>query len=352
MDVQESKKIHVEISTATIFKVLAIFAVLFFLFLIKDVIAIVLFAVLLILIIQPAVSWMNKELKMPRALTVVMIYILLIGFFSLAITLMVKPVSEQISQMGLAFQNYSGQLESLFGDGRNVTDGVKDLYTDISLYFPTATSDLVHRLTGAVGVLVSIFVVLIITFYGLVEESAFRTMIRSTVPSKFQPYLYHVAARIQKQLGLWLRGQLILAATMFVLTYIGLTLLGVKYALALALISGILELIPYVGPILSGSLAVFLNVLDDPIKGLLILALYVVIQQTENHILVPKVMQKTTGLNPIVSIIALLIGAKLGGVMGIILAIPVANIISVFVNDFMDQRQAEQLHLETDYASN
>jgi len=118
------------------------------------------------------------------------------------------------------------------------------------------------------------------------------------------------------------------------LVYLGLTLLGVKYALTLALIAGILEIVPYVGPIISAIPGIILAFLQAPVLGLLVLILYIVIQQLENYVIFPQVMKKTVGLNPIVIIIAMLIGAKLAGILGIILSVPITAAITEFVKDF------------------
>jgi len=108
------------------------------------------------------------------------------------------------------------------------------------------------------------------------------------------------------------------------LSFIGLIFLLPKYALVLALIAGFTEVIPYIGPVIGAVPAVFLAFSHSPTKALLVIALYVVIQQLENNIIVPKVMQRAVGLNPVVVIIVLLLGAKLAGVIGALLAIPLS----------------------------
>ncbi len=139
--------------------------------------------------------------------------------------------------------------------------------------------------------------------------------------------------KMSKKMGEWLRGQLILGLIVALAVYVGLTFLGVKYALVLALMAGVLEVIPYVGPIISLVPALFIGFAQSPVIGVLVVVLYVVIQQVENHILVPKVMQKVTGLNPIISILALLVGLKAGGLAGAILAIPLAMMGVVILED-------------------
>jgi len=145
--------------------------------------------------------------------------------------------------------------------------------------------------------------------------------------------------RAQNKIGMWLRGALTLGLIIGVFVYIGLTILGVKYALVLALLAAVLELIPYIGPPIAAIPAIFLAFSQAPIKGFLTLILYVVIQQLENNILVPKVMQKAVGLNPIIGVISLGIGFKIAGILGGILAIPVATAVSVFIIDFIELKK-------------
>ncbi len=130
-----------------------------------------------------------------------------------------------------------------------------------------------------------------------------------------------------------MQGQLFLGVIVGVLVYIGLSLLGIRFALLLAIIAGILELVPYIGPVLSAIPAVILAFFQAPILALWILILYIVVQQLENYLLVPVIMKKVVGLNPVVVIIALLIGGKLLGILGIILAVPAAAVLAEFFKD-------------------
>jgi len=129
-----------------------------------------------------------------------------------------------------------------------------------------------------------------------------------------------------------------LCLVIFVLSYIGLLILGVKYALMLALIASITELVPYIGPIIGAIPAVVLAFAQSPMLAVFVVALYYGIQLVENNILTPKIMEKAVGINPIISIVALLVGFKVAGVVGAILSIPVATAVSVFVKDVFDSK--------------
>jgi predicted PurR-regulated permease PerM len=134
-------------------------------------------------------------------------------------------------------------------------------------------------------------------------------------------------------------GQLLLMLIIFVFDFLALYFLKVPYALAIAIVSGLLEIVPYIGPIISATLATMVGFLISPIVGLLALAIFTAIQQIEGHIIVPQVMKKAVGLNPVVVILALLIGAKLAGAFGAVLAVPITAAASVFVKDLMDKNK-------------
>ena len=134
-------------------------------------------------------------------------------------------------------------------------------------------------------------------------------------------------------MGEWLRGQLILGLIVGIAVYLGLLFLGVNYALLLALMAGVLEVVPYVGPIISVIPALIIGFAQSPVIGFGVVILYLIVQQLENHLLVPKVMQKVTGLNPIISILALLVGIKAGGIVGAIFSIPLAMMGVVILED-------------------
>ncbi|MBL7045777.1 MAG: AI-2E family transporter, partial [Parcubacteria group bacterium] len=144
----------------------------------------------------------------------------------------------------------------------------------------------------------------------------------------------------QFKIGRWMQGQLILAAIIGVLVYLGLTILGVKHALLLALIAALFELIPVFGPILASIPAIIIGFVDGGATiGLLVVGLYLIIQQFENHLIYPLVVTKVVGVPPLLVILALLIGAQLAGFLGIILSVPVAAAIQEFVKDLQENRK-------------
>jgi predicted PurR-regulated permease PerM len=134
---------------------------------------------------------------------------------------------------------------------------------------------------------------------------------------------------LEKRLGGWARGQLALMILVWISTYIGLLLLGIPFALPLSILAGLLEIIPYLGPLIAAIPAVIIGLSLSPIIGLATAALYFLIQQFENYIFVPKVMEKSVGVNPIVTLIALSIGLRLAGIVGIVISVPIVIAIQV-----------------------
>ena len=143
-----------------------------------------------------------------------------------------------------------------------------------------------------------------------------------------------VVKDIEERLGAWVRGQLLLALIIGLASYLGLFILGISYVLPLALIAGILEMVPIIGPIISAIPAIIVALTVSPGLALAVAALYIIIQQLENNLIVPTVMHKVLGMPPLAILLALMVGGRLGGVVGIILAVPVLLVIQTVVGEF------------------
>lgn len=340
----KSQKIVYDISLAAILKVAAVVLVLIFLYLIRHIVVIFIVALILATLINPLADIFAKR-RIPRALAVLLIYICLIGLLTLVIILLVPPL---IDESGQLIKNLSGYLKDFVDKISYLkeSDWAKNLIGDgdtsigaFQASIPKALTGVFQTVTGFFGGIVTFILILALTFYMVVEDNALKKFFRDIAPSSYQPQLVGLVTRAQNKIGLWLRGALTLGAAVSILVYIGLSVLGVKYALVLALLAGVLELVPYVGPPISAVPAVFLAFAQEPVKGLLVLVMYVVIQQLESHILVPKVMKTVVGINPVVSILSMGVGFSVVGILGAILAIPVATALSVFVSDFIELRK-------------
>lgn len=341
----QEARTNVNISTLTIFKIVAVLLILYFLYVIKDILAILFISLVLASALDPWVDWLQKK-KIPRVLGIALIYFLIILAITFVISLVIPPIVDELKQLARDFPIYLEKFTLSMSVLREYTlehgilENVKEALLNFSSKIENAAGSLFSTVTGFISGFISFVLIMVITFYMVVEENAVKKIVWSIAPEEHQPYIMQLVNRMQDKIGLWLRGQIILSVIIFLLTYLGLSILGVKYALVLALVAGLTEFVPYLGPILAAIPAVFFAFTQDPMLAVFVIVLYYIIQLFENNFIVPQLMQKVVGLNPVVSIVVLLIGFKVGGIIGAILAIPVATAIGVFAKDIFQKRMS------------
>jgi predicted PurR-regulated permease PerM len=339
-------KITVSISTSTVFKILAVIIGAVLAYYIRDIFLIFFISLIFASAFNPWVDWLQAR-KVPRSMGILSVYLIFVFLISMIVYLIVPPIAAQVGELAHNFPRYLNSLEASlssmkgYSGGTKLLEGVNSGLQSLSDNLQSNAGGILETVKNIFGGVLSFFLVFVITFYMAVEESAMSKIVISLAPLKHQPYILHLIGRMQKKIGLWLRGQMILCFAVGALTFIGLQIMGVKYALVLAMIAGFTEFVPYLGPLIGAIPAVFLAFSQSPALGIVVAIFYYFVQLTENNILVPKVMQKTVGLNPIVSIAVLMIGFKLAGIPGAILSIPVATALSVIIEDIFENRFGE-----------
>ncbi len=349
---QNNRPININITTLTVIKIFLVFVMFYFLFLIREILAVLFVSLILASALDPWVDWMQEK-KIPRAIGVLFIYLTMFLVVGTVIFLMIPPIITQISELT---ENFPSIVEKVISGAEvlknyslehGLLDNIKENVGSISSNLQSAAGGIFSTVTGIFGGIFTFFLVLVITFYMAVEENAIKKIVWSIAPKQHQVYVMQLVNRMQKKIGLWLRGQLILSVIIFTLTFAALKTIDLftgqmEYALVLALLAGLTEFVPYLGPLLAAIPAVFLALTVSPTLAIVIALVYYIIQLMENNIIVPKVMQKVVGLNPVVSIAAILIGFKVAGIAGAILSIPVATAVSVFIRDVFERNIQEQ----------
>ena len=333
------------ISISGVIKVVLVFVAIYFIFLIRDVIAIVFISLVFASALDPWVDSLQRR-GFPRILGIILIYAVLIGVISLTVILFVPLVADQVGQFTQKFPSLYQRIVSGFNLGDSTADqtvisGIQQSLNTLNQTLVKATGSIFAGAVSIFGGFFTLLGILVLTFYMTLQEHGIKKFMQSIAPSRLQPYLMELLNRIQHRLGLWLRGQLILSLIIGVMTFIGLSILGVNFAVVLSLIAGITEFVPIAGPIIGAVPAVLVAFTQSPLKALLVIILYIIVQQLENNLIVPKVMQKVTGLNPVVVIVVMLVGAKLAGITGVILAIPVTIIANAILEDVWKDRQKQ-----------
>lgn len=312
----------INISSASVIKIILILLAFFFIYLIRDIVLIVFVSVIIAAALNGPVNWL-QERKVPRILGVTFIYLLVFIILGASLSFIIPVLAQQIGQIasylpiyaekiGLSVQYLWGRFGPNF---QNVLEQIGSKLTD-------AASSLFATTIQVFGGLVSAFIILFVSAYLSVQEKGIKTFFMSLIPTDRQSNIANLVEKVERKIGGWLRGQLLVMVIVASLVFVGLYFLGVKYALTLALIAGILEVVPYIGPFISAIPAVILAFIQSPTLAILVLLLYVVVQQLEGYLITPQVMKRAVGLNPIVIIIVMMVGFKLAGIMGLILSIP------------------------------
>lgn len=341
----ESKTIT--LSTNTFLKLVLIALAVAFVYQIRDVLIVIFVALVLAAAIDPWITALERR-GVPRGVGIAIIFISLIAFISLVLIALVPLVADQFTQFVNAFPELYAKGFSLIQGvkDQNIIDGLQKGVDSLNAAAGQITQGFFTGIVGFFGGVFTFISIFVLTFYLTMEEQGMKRLAVDLAPTKYRPYLSKLFHRIEERLGSWLRGQLLLGLIIGTTTYIGLTILGVEYALVLALIAGITELLPAIGPFIGAIPAIIVALSQQPILAVWVAGLYLVIQQLENHLIVPKVMSRATGLNPVIVIIALLVGAKVAGMIGVILAVPTVIIISTFLEDFLEEKKEENEQLE------
>lgn len=334
---------QLDYSTKVIFRVVGVLLALAFLWVVRDIVVIILLSLVLSSAMEPMVDYLNRH-KIPRSVSVLGVYFVVIAVVALIISLMAPLVIEQFKLLSQNLPSYTAQIESRYPDLTAFLGGA-DLGNVIHTLFSSGggADTLFNRTVGFFNGVFAVISVLVISFYLVAADRGMKHFIRDLVPTAQQNVVMGLIEKVQHKMGLWVVGQLILSVFIFLLTYLGLTILGVKYALFLALIAGLLEVVPYVGPFLSAIPAIFFALIQSPALVVGVIVLYVIIQKTEGYVLVPKVMEKTVGTSPLVVLLALLVGFKLAGVLGLLLAVPLAGAITVVIAELFQEKPHQKL---------
>ncbi|MBI3630913.1 MAG: AI-2E family transporter [Candidatus Sungbacteria bacterium] len=330
---------YLHISTWTMVRFFLIVLSLAVLYAVRDVIFSLVFAVIVASAVEPGIEWL-KERKIPRILGVILVYLSGAAIFFFLVYLIFPLLAEEIGNFSATYPlletqihtgvQWAGSFPLLSFLGANI----EGLFRIPAQYIEGLSGGASDVASTAFGGIFSFVLIVVFSFYLAAQERGIESFLRLVTPLRYEPYALDLWGRSQRKLGRWLRSQMLLGAVVGVLIFFGLTMLGMDHALFFATLSGMFEIIPVVGPILAAVPAVTAAFLTSPSLGILTVALYILVQQVESHVIVPVVMRKTVGLSPLVVVLALLIGGKIGGIFGVLLAVPMTVIAAELLNDW------------------
>ena len=333
----------ISISTFTIIKVILLILLVWALFYLKEIVLIVLTSIVLASAIEPAVAWFMRY-RIPRVFSVLLVYVITGAVFASLFYAFAPVFLEEFSTLLVQLPGYLGALDlpgtSLSSQTLVSELSVSELLQGLQVSLTNTSAGLIQTASVIFGGLVGFILVIVFSFYFAVQETGVDDFLRIITPLKYQERVQLLWKRSQRKIGLWMQGQLALALIIGVLVYLGLTILGVPYALLLAILAAVFELIPVFGPILSAIPASAIALTSGgPTLMLLVIGLFVIIQQFENHLIYQLVVTKVVGVPPLLVILALLVGAKLAGFLGVILSVPAAAVIQELVYELEQERK-------------
>ena len=322
----------IEISHKTIIFTVIFLLALWVLLQIKDILFLIFIAFILMTALRPLVDWLAWA-RIPRILAILLIYAIVFGFFGVSFAGTIPTLVFQSTRFVAELPTFLEKVLPYWNiDARSISQQIAPI-----------SENIVKLTVGIFSNLLTTLTVLVFTFYFLLERRKLEDMLAQTMGVDAADRIVSTLKEVESRLGAWVNGQIFLMILIGVSVYIGLTVLHVEFALPLAIIAGVLEIVPMIGPIVSAVPAILVALTISPFLALSVGALYFIVQQVENNIFVPLVLKKSVGLSPIVTIFALMVGARLAGVVGAILAVPVVLVLQSLLHVFLFPGQKKQV---------
>jgi len=357
--------VRIEITSRTIVKAILIVIATWLIFTLKDVVLVVLTAIIIASCVELPVKFLIRH-GLPRAVSAIVIYAalagILVGVFYTFVPELLKDTSEFLNSVPKYVDSSTlwnplgsdtteqakvtaSSMAQGLAQGRAIVENpsstlsIQGAIQSIDSALTAVSAGFIRSASTVFGGIISFILIVVLSLYLVVQEDGVEKFLRVVVTEKREDYVVDLWKRMQTKIGLWMQGQMVLALLVGILVYLGLTVLGVRNALLFAVLAAVLETIPLFGPIISSIPAIAASYSDSGTSAALIVTgLYLIIHQFENHLIYPLVVKKIVGIPPILVILALIIGWKLAGFLGLILSVPVASLIVEFIDD-MDKKK-------------
>lgn len=335
--------VNVALATAVVIVVIQAFR---WVDVIQGVVVLFLLAVIFATSIEPLVFYLHG-IGVGRGVSVLLIYVVLVTLITVFVVILVNALIAQIGQLVTALPQISRQLgllaaalpPGLLRDAASsLLVGLSSVRVQQELNSLLNSNTIAGLLFATLGIIESLFAlvtVFVIAYFWIAERIAFRRLLLHVVKLENRERVLAIWQNVELKVGQWARGQLLLMLSVGVLEGVGFAVLGVPFALLLGVYAGLVEIIPILGPYLGAIPAILIALTQSPTQALLVAAWTIVVNLVEGNILIPRIMQETVGLSPLTVILALLAGANLYGVVGALLAVPVAAAIQAVIQELM-----------------
>ncbi|MEK7144030.1 MAG: AI-2E family transporter [Patescibacteria group bacterium] len=335
---------NIDISWGTFWKIFFMLLLVAGLFMAREVIIILFLSIVISSAIDSPVSFLQRK-RIPRILGTILIFLAVLAVISLLFYIIV-PVSifelkNLLANMDKMEVPFLGKLDTIA-----LAEKLGEVLNGFgNVLVKGGVSSFLSVVSGIFGNVVFVLATFVISFYLSVHQAGVEKFLRAILPMAREDYVVDIYLRVKKKLGFWLQGQLLLMFFVGFSSFLGLWILGVKYALILGIMAGLFEIVPIVGPIFVGALAFLAAVPESFSSGIYVILLFFLIQQLESHVVVPVVMGRIVGISPVVIVISLLAGSQIAGFVGLVLAVPAAVIFQEIIED-RDRKKPKSLTRE------
>jgi predicted PurR-regulated permease PerM len=348
----------ISISLGTIIRFFLVALAFFLAWYLREIMLVILTAVIIASFVESGIPYF-KKFKINRVLAVVILYIFTILLLALLFYLFAPLLITEIYNFSTFLSSYVPNSPILNYFSNDAFGGAKDIVNNLShslsLTTLVATSNaFIDNLSGgffqvlsvAFGSIFNVVLIVLISFYLSIKENGIENFLRIIMPIKNEEYAVDLWNRSRRKIALWMKGQMLLGILIAILTYLMLSLLGIQYALLLALIAGIMELIPY-GILIALIPAVYFSYLSGGTgSAIMVAGSYIILHEFDVFLFSPLVIKSVVGLSPLVVILAAFIGFKLGGFWGLVLAIPVSVFLMEFLGDLEKKKISHRINNE------
>jgi predicted PurR-regulated permease PerM len=331
-----------DISWSAILKISLTFLIFYLIYLVRDILIWFIFALIISVLFEPGIKFLRK-FKIPRVLAVIFIYVSIFGVLGILIYWMSPMFITETQQFSQLFPQYFEKIAPpLRGLGIEAFESMESFTQALGSALQNASKDILNALSVFFGGIGSTIFVLAIALFLSLEEKGVERVIGLLSPKRYEVYISSLWEKSQNKVAGWFGARILTSLFVGIALFVTLYLFNVKYSLSLAFLAGILDFIPLIGPVIAGIIAFFFVALDSWLKAIFVLIAFILIQQIEGNILSPILTRRFVGLPPVLVLISLALGAKLLGILGAVLAIPLAGIIFEFLRDFLRKRKEDQ----------
>ncbi len=344
------------ISTKSIMRIVVAGLLLVAAYYLRDLLLVLMTAIVVSSFIETFVTKCAKY-RINRTFAVVIFFLISFFILSAIFYLFVPVFVSELSTLGPTLSQYlpsSDALESISNVTTNASGIVSsffsgaaltDLENTIKVLVSGSSGGFFQALYFMFGGITNLVLIVVISFLLSVQEEGLDSFLRLIVSPKQEDYITSLWKRSERKIGLWFQGQLLLAVIMGTLTFLGLSIFGVKYALVLSLVTALFELVPF-GILLAVVPAMFFSYIDGGLTlALLVAAFYLIVHQFETYLIAPLIVKKVVGVSPLVVILSIIIGVTLAGFWGVVLAVPVSVFVLEYVRDVQkDKALAKASH--------